>query len=124
MNQMNSLIVEGTIAGTPVKTDLPDGRAEAVFPIEVVRTYKNADGSKHEEISCFDVACWGKLAEHVADGTITKGRGIRVVGRLSQKRWECDSRQCAKIYIIAEHIEVKLCKGAEHGTVNQVHEAE
>lgn len=115
MNQMNSLILEGTIAGTPSKTDLPNGNVEAAFPIEIVRTYKNADGTKHEEVCSFDVACWGKLAEHVCSDKFVRGRGIRVVGRLAQKRWEDETgRMCAKVYVVAEHIELKPYKETEH----------
>ena len=38
----------------------------------------------------------------------TKGRGVRVVGRLKQSRWvDAEDKNRAKVSIIAEHIEFK-----------------
>jgi single-strand DNA-binding protein len=55
----------------------------------------------------FDVTAWGKLAENT-NSLGTKGRGVRVVGRIKQDRWtDANGKAQAKIVIIAEHIEFR-----------------
>ena len=49
----------------------------------------------------------GKLATVCAEH-LTKGRGIRVVGRIKQERWEDpDGDARSKVVIVAEHVEFK-----------------
>jgi single-strand DNA-binding protein len=39
---------------------------------------------------------------------LTKGRGVRVVGRLKQDRWQdSDGKTRSKVHIVAEHVEFK-----------------
>jgi single-strand DNA-binding protein len=60
-----------------------------------------------KEVNFFDVETWDKLAE--ACGSIgKKGRGVRVVGRLRQDRWQGeDGKPHARITIVAEHVEFR-----------------
>jgi single-strand DNA-binding protein len=65
------------------------------------------DSGMEKETSYFDVESWGKLAENVSN-LGRKGRGVRVVGRLKQERWQNnEGRQMSRIVIIAEHVEFK-----------------
>lgn len=44
----------------------------------------------------------------------TKGRGVRVVGRLKQDTWKDEAgKSASRIYVIAEHIEYKPAKKSE-----------
>jgi len=55
-----------------------------------------------EDSSNFDVICYGRIAD-ICAVQLHKGRGVRVVGRLQEYRWQ----DVSKIYIIAEHVEFK-----------------
>jgi len=60
-----------------------------------------------KEVSFFAVESWGKLAENV--GSLgRKGRGVRVVGRLKQERWQDrEGKAQSKVSIVAEHVEFR-----------------
>ena len=63
------------------------------------------EGERHEEVSFVEATTWGKLATVCAEH-LGKGRGVRVVGRTGQERWEDgDGNPRAKVVIVAEHVE-------------------
>lgn len=106
MNALNSIIIEGSVNGEVKFNETMVGKFASVN-IKVPRTYKKADGENVEELSYFDVDCYGNLAEAVAKNATTD-RGLRVVGRLKQTRWnDSDGKAHSKISVIAEHIEFK-----------------
>lgn len=106
MNSLNSIILEGNIVQEPVLRETAKGTKVSSFSVMCMRTYKQ-DENYEKEISFFDIDAWGKLAElSVKNGT--KGRGVRVVGRLKQSRWvDSEEKNRSKVSIIAEHIEFK-----------------
>jgi single-strand DNA-binding protein len=58
-------------------------------------------------VSFFDIEGWGKIAESV-NNQGRKGRGVRVVGRLRQDRWENkEGKAMARVVIVADHIEYR-----------------
>ena len=70
--------------------------------------------SFRNEVSYFDVETWSKLAEICSDH-LAKGRGVRVVGRLKQDRWnDTDGNQKSRIKIVAEHVEFKPVQKPEN----------
>lgn len=97
---LNSLIIEGKIRKVNPLIDLSDGVTYEVFEVEVEHWYKDKDGENHREVSVFSVRASGKFAE-VAKEHAKIGRGVRVVGRLVQRRFE----DFSEIFIAAEHIE-------------------
>lgn len=119
MNMLNSIILEGEIlADVEPRESLHGTYTE--FTIGVKRFYKNAAGEEVEEESRFEVQAFGNVAGMLTrdDGKWgKKGQGVRIVGRLKQERWECDGRKCAKVVVLAEHIEfkpsIKKVKAAE-----------
>ena len=71
------------------------------------RFYKNKNDQASEEVSFFDVECFGKSAEYCQKKAI-KGRGVRVVGRLKQDSWKDNSgKSQSRVFVVAEHIEYK-----------------
>ena len=95
MNQLNSIILEGNVVRKP---RLKEGTVPYVeFNIDVHRYVRDREGDK--EISYrFQIAAYGDYAENVVNYA-SKGRGLRVVGRLSKNG--------SKILVVAEHIEWK-----------------
>jgi len=107
MNSLNSLILEGNIVRQAVLSEPTDGFKVCKIPLAVNRFFKNANGDGVEEVSFFDVEAYGKMAE-ICEKQGSKGRGMRVVGRLKQNRWkDTDGKTQSKIFVVAEHVEFK-----------------
>jgi len=107
MNNLNSILIEGNLIRDPELRSTPKGTQICTFTIASNRYYKNNNDSFEKEVSFFDIEAWAKLAES-AYRVGKKGRGVRVVGRLKQTRWQdVDSKSHSKITIVAEHIEFR-----------------
>lgn len=101
MNQLNSIILEGSIE----KVEKVDDVINAT--ISVKRFYKNAEGEMVEEVSYFDTEVYGQLARLFEEkGKI--GREIRLVGRLKQNRWTEGDKELSKVFVVAEHIDTEF----------------
>ena len=106
MHNLNSLIIEGNVVRDPVVKATPKGTPLCMFSIASNRFFKQEDQTT-QETSFFDVETWARLAELCGENC-TKGRGVRVVGRLKQDRWVgTDGKRYSKIKVVAEHIEFK-----------------
>lgn len=107
MNQLNSLIIEGNVTRDPEVKQTANGFKVCNVPIAVNRFYKNSNGEGVNEVSYFNIETFGKMAEACQE-KCTKGRGIRVVGRIRQSRWiTAEGKKSSKVSIIAEHVEFK-----------------
>ncbi|MBR5645416.1 MAG: single-stranded DNA-binding protein [Treponema sp.] len=108
MNNLNSIIIEGNVVRNAELSEPMKGFKVCRFPVAVNRYTKNPNnGETMDEVSFFDVESYGKIAE-TCEKNLSKGRGVRVVGRLKQNRWKDDSgKNQSKIYIVAEHVEYK-----------------
>lgn len=106
MDSLNTIIVEGSVVKEPLMKTTPKGTQVCTFSIMTTRSFKK-DDNYEKEVSFFDVDAWGKLATS-CEKNLHKGRGIRVVGRVKQNRWEgTDGKKFAKVNIVAEHIEFR-----------------
>lgn len=102
MNQLNSLILECTVTKSAVYED-----NKASFSVSVSRYYKDTNGEAGETKSYFDIEAEGVLAEKLHD-KLVEGREIRIVGQLRSK----DAENETKVYVRAEHIELRPDKKA------------
>ena len=106
MNSLNSILVEGNLTKDPVLKETPKGTSVCTFTVASNRFYKQ-DEAFEKEVSFFDVETWAKLAE-ACGSQLTKGRGVRVIGRLKQDRWnDPEGNYREKVKIVAEHVEFK-----------------
>jgi len=109
MNNLNSILIEGNLVRDPQIRSTAKGTQICTLKLASNRFYKLDDNSPgfEKEVSYFDVDTWAKLAEACyAKGK--KGRGIRVVGRLKQSRWnDAEGKQQSRITIVAEHVEFR-----------------
>ena len=103
MNNLNSVLIEGTLTQGPKMVIEDNGRTIAEFSISSERNYKK-DDRYHKEVSLFDIHVFGKQAE-ACNEYLTKGRGVRIVGRLKQELRGDDGNVGANVLIIAEHVE-------------------
>ena len=104
MNNLNSILLEGNLARDPELRYTPQGTPVCTLIVSSQRSYK-LDGERHEEVSFIEATTGGKLATVCAEH-LTKGQGVRVVGRIKQERWEDpygDAR--SKVVIVGEHVE-------------------
>ena len=107
MNQLNSIILEGNVVRDAVLLEPSEGFKVCKLCIAVNRFYKNKNDQASEEVSFFDVECFGKSAEYCHKKAV-KGRGLRVVGRLKQDSWKDNAgKSQSRVFVIAEHIEYK-----------------
>jgi single-strand DNA-binding protein len=105
MNNLNSILIEGNLVSDPVIATLNNGSSICRFSIASNRYYKNSENERMEEVNFIDVDTWGNLAE-ACNAYLSKGRKVRVVGRLKHDRWEDDDNQKKENYVIvAEHVE-------------------
>ena len=109
MNQLNSIILEGNVVRKAEFSEPKTGFQVCKFPLAVNRKTKTPDGETKEEVSYFDVEAYGEMAESCFKWC-DRGKGVRVVGRLKQSRWEENNVKKSKVYVIAEHVEYKFSK--------------
>ena len=106
MNNRNSILIEGNLVRDPELKYTPKGAAVCSFSLASNRYFKQ-DEETQKEVSYFDITTWSRLAE-VCGESLSKGRGVRVVGQLKQDRWTSPEGQArSKIQIVAEHVEFK-----------------
>jgi len=109
MNNLNSILIEGNLVKDPFLKTTPKGTQICSLKFASNRYYKldNQSPDFEKETNFFDVETWGKLAESCyAKGK--KGRGIRVVGRLKQNRWnDPEGNPRSRVTIVAEHVEFR-----------------
>lgn len=117
MNNLNSILLEGNLVRDPDLRYTPQGSPVCNLTVACNRYFKQNE-QLQEEVSYFDVTTWNRLAE-VCKEYLTKGRGVRVVGRLKQDRWQdTEGKTRSKVLVVAEHVEFKPKlngKGAEEG---------
>lgn len=103
-NNLNSVIMEGNLTRSPHLAHTDKGTSVCNFSIASNRYFKQADETV-QEVSYIDIEAWAKLGEICAE-KLDKGRGVRVVGRLKQDRWEDkEGKVHRKHKIVAEHVE-------------------
>ena len=104
MNNLNSILLEGNLTRDPELRYTPAGTPLCTLVVSSVRTYKH-DGAPVEEMSFIEAVTAGKLATVCAEH-LSKGRGVRLVGRIKQERWEdVEGESRSKVVIVAEHVE-------------------
>ena len=106
MNNLNSILIEGNLVRDPLLRSTPKGTPVCTLNLASNRFYKQDSGFE-KEVSFFDVETWSKLAEACYNKG-RKGRGVRVVGRLKQDRWnDAEGKLHSKVTIVAEHVEFR-----------------
>ncbi|WP_319559952.1 single-stranded DNA-binding protein [Marispirochaeta sp.] len=104
MNQLNTIQLEGNLVKDPQRKETPKGTPVCTFSVASNRYYRQDEENK-QEVSFFDVETWSDTAETCAK-VLKKGRGVRILGRLKQDRWEdADGKNQYRIKIVADRVE-------------------
>jgi single-strand DNA-binding protein len=106
MNSLNSILLEGNLVRDPESKTLSTGTQVCNFTLASDRFYRQNDNLE-KEVSYFEVEAWAKLGLACAQN-LKKGRGVRVVGRLKQDRWQDpEGKARSRVMVVAEHVEFK-----------------
>ena len=106
MNALNSVLIEGNLTRDPQLGETPKGTPVCNFAIASNRYFKH-DDEYQQEVSFFDIEVWSKVAKTCGE-FLKKGRGVRIVGRLKQERWQDpEGNPRSRIKIVGEHVEFK-----------------
>lgn len=109
MNQLNSVILEGTLINDPeaVAKKVSTGEILVKFTIANDRYYEEDGKTKMESIFMV-VQCWGELGERVLS-VLHKGQEVRFCGRLTLERWQTKAGEKRfSTEIVCDHIEYRL----------------
>lgn len=84
----NSVTLVGNITRDPELRFTPGGQARAEFGLAVNRVWTDrASNERREQVSFFNIVCWGQLGENAAQ-SLSKGTRVVVTGRLEQRSYE------------------------------------
>ncbi len=86
MGSENSVTLVGNATKDPELRYTVTGRGVSSFGLAVNRRYQ-VNGEWQEQVSFFNVVCWGDLGENVA-ATISKGNRVIVTGRIEQRSYD------------------------------------
>ena len=111
MNDLNNVVVEGTLVTAPGAA--PWGQRCCRFRIRSTRSFKNEHGKMEETYSYFDIIVEGRMAEVCQEHQHIKvGRRVKVTGRLMEYRC-ITTLSINHLYVEAEQIECEPEKGAK-----------
>ena len=97
---LNSIWLEGTMVGEPEEGYTETGAPLCRFEVSSSRVLKESN-----EYSLFHVEVRDPLLSHCRDH-LGKGRGVRIIGRLEQRRWnDRGGTAHANVRILSELIE-------------------
>jgi len=107
---MTQLTITGNLVADPELRFIPNGKALATFTVVSSKSVKQADGSwDNTDTTFWDIKCWGKTAENVAE-SIEKGMSVIVVGTAVQEDWNDKStgQKRSKMAVTAWNVGVDL----------------
>lgn len=106
MNSMNTIMLEGNLTRDPELRETPKGTPVCSFSVASNRFYRYEE-ELQKEVSFFDIETWARSAERCGE-ELSKGRGVRVVGRLKQDRWtDGEGKKHSRVKIVADHVDFK-----------------
>jgi len=83
----SKVILMGNLTRNPETRTTSGGQSVTDFSLAVNRSWKNADGTKQEQVSFINCVAWAKTGEIIAQ-YVSKGNPILVSGRLEQRSWD------------------------------------
>jgi single-strand DNA-binding protein len=98
---LNVVVLIGRLTADPEARYTVNGVAVTNFRLAVDRPFTNREGER--ETDFFDVVCWRKLAETVANN-LRKGRLVAVQGRMQLDRWQQDGQNRSKVVVVADQV--------------------
>ena len=107
MPNLNRVLLIGNLTRDVELRVLPNGTAVANFGLAINREFKDANGSKKEEVTFIDCEAWSKGAEIIAK-YCAKGRPLFVEGRLKLESWDdkTSGQKRTKLKVVVENFQL------------------
>lgn len=103
MTSFNKVILIGNLTRDPEMRYTPNGTAVATLSLAVNHRFKQGDEMR-EDVCFIDVVVFGRQAESCSQ-YLSKGGGVIVDGRLTQRRWEAeDGTRRSKHEVVAQNV--------------------
>ena len=94
--QINKIMFGGNLTAEPELKAIPSGMKVINFTLATNRTWKDANGTKQEQVEYGNCIMFGKSAEAFATYAV-KGQNFLVEGRIQTKNWD-DKDSGKKMY--------------------------
>lgn len=102
---LNKIQIIGNLTRDPELKALPNGQNVCSFSVATNRTWKDAEGSKKEEVEFHNCVSFGKQAETLAM-YMKKGSQIYVEGRNRTRNWDgTDGKKIYRTEIMVENFQ-------------------
>ena len=103
---MNHITIIGNLTKDPELRTTRDGIPVCGFTVAVDRrkTQKNKENNTEPGVDYFNVTAWRGLGENCAK-FLEKGKKVSVVGRISLRTWETETKHGASLEVLAEDVE-------------------
>ena len=103
---MNKITIIGNLCDNPVLRTTKDGISVCSFTVAVNRQQTAAQRQKGErpEADFFNVTAWRERGETCAK-FLEKGKKVCVIGRVSVRTWETETKHGASLEVLAEEVE-------------------
>ena len=98
---MNKITIIGNLCDKPVLRHTQDGTSVCSFTVAVNRRQPR---DNQPEADFFNVSAWRLMGENCAK-FLDKGKKVCVVGRISLRTWETETKHGAAMEIMAEDVE-------------------
>ena len=99
----NTITLIGNLTRDPELRYTTGGRGVATIGLAVSRNYQ-VNGEWQEEVSFFNIICWGDLGENAA-ASLTKGNRCIVSGRMVQRSYETNAGEKRTVFeVVADEI--------------------
>jgi len=98
---LNKVIIIGNITRDPELKALPSGQSVVNFSLATNRVWKDAGGTKQEDVEFHNVVMFGKQADTIKQ-YCSKGDSLLIEGRIQTRTWETDGKKNHRTEIIAE----------------------
>ena len=130
MNKKNLVVLEGGLV-RDAKTAIDGKIVEFSIGVDMAGSEKGGTSNS----GFFDVKVWvtdskwspaalgEQVKEYLANGTLTKGARVSVVGQLRHERWEANGQKSSRVVIMAESLDVynkNTTPGSSSGVVQSV----
>lgn len=89
-NMLNIVILEGFLGADAEQKDTNTGRSLTRFRVANTRSWKNKSGEKQDETTWVTVTSWNESTKNIVK-YLTKGRSVKVVGRLHSSTYQDQS---------------------------------
>ncbi len=104
----NTITVIGNLTRDPELRYTNNGTALGKLGVAWNRKYQQ-NGKEVEDVSFFNITCWGTLAENISNSSLRQGSRVVVVGRLDQHSYETkDGENRNVVEIVAEEVSPSL----------------